>query len=344
MTDMTAHDQRKSSDLGRPQDVGIAGGFGSSFDNPLVDRSQLIQVIALVRTAPGIQERKHAGDQQAGFMHGDCIGTGKDSAGLSVFTLTVTEKQRVVCRKQMSQMAGLTDETADQSGSVADAGPGGNNEVFCHDVVANKNRCGSIAVDAAVFQPGSPFDTGIVADTDIADGSGVDDLYVMADFSGGGCYLFAISFDQVFQFFRQHRIMAVQGDDIGQMSRQLIEYRDLPAAGFIQYGHQRSVAESGAASRYQQIDILDDAIVSDFVIGDMVGNIFNQHIVAQAAIVECDIAQTCLFGQATFQDKFMVERTEFNVARKTGVPDVIGFESGGYFYALPIGRLTALLF
>ena len=53
---MPPHYQGKGANQRRPQHEGVACGFGPSFHNPVVDRSQFVHVVALVGTATGIAE------------------------------------------------------------------------------------------------------------------------------------------------------------------------------------------------------------------------------------------------------------------------------------------------
>ena len=50
MAYMTAHDKREGADLRWPQDIGIRSCLGSPFHYALVDRSQLVHMVALIGT------------------------------------------------------------------------------------------------------------------------------------------------------------------------------------------------------------------------------------------------------------------------------------------------------
>lgn len=63
VADMASHNQRESPDFCRPEDIGVAGGLGASFDDALMDGAQFVEVVALVGTRAGVEKREHAGDE-----------------------------------------------------------------------------------------------------------------------------------------------------------------------------------------------------------------------------------------------------------------------------------------
>ena len=53
---MPAHYDGEGADLGGPEHIGVAGGFGAAFDDALVDRAELVHVVALVGAGAGVEE------------------------------------------------------------------------------------------------------------------------------------------------------------------------------------------------------------------------------------------------------------------------------------------------
>lgn len=89
---MSSHYQREGTYACRPQDVGIAGGLGSSLHCPLVYGTKFVHVVALVAAAAGIHEREHAGNEQGALVVRDGKRAGKDGAGLAVLLVAVAEE------------------------------------------------------------------------------------------------------------------------------------------------------------------------------------------------------------------------------------------------------------
>ena len=95
MVDVTSHNQRERPYPCGPQDIGIGSGFSSTLQRTLMDRTELVHVITLIGTGTGIHKGKHTGYKQGGFMMCHRIRSGKDGTRFTVFSLTVTKKQRV---------------------------------------------------------------------------------------------------------------------------------------------------------------------------------------------------------------------------------------------------------
>ena len=217
--DVSSHDEGKCSYFGRPQDIRVAGGFRATLHDTVMKGAEFVHMVALVRTAAGIQERKQSSDEQARLVHTHRIGSGKDGAGFTVFALTVAEKQRVVSREEVGEVTGLPDETARHDYTVAHVGSRTDDKVFGRYVGAYVNRGFPVAVDGAVFEARSSVDTAAVAYAHIAHGAGVDHVYTVAYFATVAFYGSGIVGNHLFEPFGQVGTMAIHGDDIGQLSR-----------------------------------------------------------------------------------------------------------------------------
>ena len=118
MRHVTTHDQAKSTDARRPQDIRVGGGLTTTLYDALVNGAELVKVVALVRSTARIEERVVASDQEATLVHRNGKGTGKDGTRLAVFTLTIGKEKRVVRTKEVGHRATLTDEAARDVGTV----------------------------------------------------------------------------------------------------------------------------------------------------------------------------------------------------------------------------------
>ena len=112
-----------------------------------MDRAEFVHVVALVRPAACVQERKHSGNEQTRFVHGDRVGAGKDSTRFAVFALAVAEKERIVSREKMSEVAGLSDETTRHYYTVTYMSSRTDDEIFGRNIRPDVYRSLSVAVD-----------------------------------------------------------------------------------------------------------------------------------------------------------------------------------------------------
>ena len=60
----------------------------------------------------------------------------------------------------------------------------------------------------------------------------------------------------------------------------------LAAARLVQHGHLHTVAEAGGAVAKDDIDVLDEAVVGDIVVGDIVLDVFDAAVVADGDVVQ----------------------------------------------------------
>ena len=150
---MTSHDERECSYLCGPKYIRVACCLGAALHHALVYRPELVHVVALVGAASGVEEREHSGYQKARLVHGNCVGAGQYCAGFSVFSLTVAEEKRVVCREQVCKVAGLPYEAARHYHPVADVCPRAYDEILCGYVRSYVHRGFGITVHRTVVQP-----------------------------------------------------------------------------------------------------------------------------------------------------------------------------------------------
>ena len=150
MIDMTSHYQRESSDTCRPQDIGIRSSLRSPFHRSLMDRPQLIHVVALIGSRTCIHKREHSGNQQSRFMmcHGER--TCENSTCFTVLSLAITKKQRIGSGIIMSQFTGLPDETTGQHCAVIHSWTGRDYEVVTNYPVTDMYRRCHITIDASI--------------------------------------------------------------------------------------------------------------------------------------------------------------------------------------------------
>ena len=95
MTGMAPHHQREGTHTSWPEDIGVGGGLSTTLQRALMDRTQFIHMVALVRARSGIHEGEHTGNEQRTLVVSHREWTGKDGARLTVLSLTVAEEERI---------------------------------------------------------------------------------------------------------------------------------------------------------------------------------------------------------------------------------------------------------
>ena len=151
MIHMTPHNQAESPDTRRPQDIGVGGGLATTLYDALVNGTELVQVVALVRATARIEERVVTSDQQTTLVHRDCKGTRKDGTSLTVFALTVGKEERVMRTEEVGHRATLTDETAGDVGAVSDHTTSRKDKVPTDHPVANLRRAQWRTIDRTIL-------------------------------------------------------------------------------------------------------------------------------------------------------------------------------------------------
>ena len=117
---MPAHDDGEGPDLGGPEHVGVAAGLGAALDDALVDRPELVHVVALVGAAAGVEEGEQARDQEGGFVVRDGVRPGEDGAGLAVEAAAIGEEDGILGGVLLGQHAALADEAMGDDRAVGD--------------------------------------------------------------------------------------------------------------------------------------------------------------------------------------------------------------------------------
>ena len=89
--------------------------------------------------------------------------------------------------------------------------------------------------------------------------------------------------------------VAVHGHDVGQLGREPVVDGYLAAARLVEHRHLGVVAETALPFGEQQVYILYVAVVAYLIVGHIVGNVLDEAIVANRAVVQGDVAQPGVF-------------------------------------------------
>ena len=99
-----------------------------------------------------------------------------------------------------------------------------------------------------------------------------------------------------------------------------------PATRLVQHIYFGSVPERCFTVNQNNIHVLYETIVADDVIGNIILYAFDDHVVADPAVVNNRVVNAGMFGQSTGKPKLFLQDSDFYFTGKTGVSDVIGRE------------------
>ena len=136
---------------GRPKDIRVAGRLGTTFHDPLMNRSQLIHMITLVGATSRVQERIHSRYQQTALMHRHRKRTGENSASLPILESAVAEQQGIMGREVMRHLASLSDKATDNLSGIRDLGSRRDNEILRDHTIPDKYRGLSLTIYGTIF-------------------------------------------------------------------------------------------------------------------------------------------------------------------------------------------------
>ena len=170
------------------------------------------------------------------------------------------------------------------------------------------------AIDRAVLQAVDALDRGGGAHPDILEQPGVDDPGPFAHGAHPGPDRRRVAVDQRPQVLDHLGPVLVERQDVGGLGRQMVVDRDLPAPGLVDHRDLRPVAERAFALDGQQVDVVDDRVVFDDVIGHVIPDGADVDVVADGAIVDRGVADAGRLGHAAEEGDLLVEHAEPHVA------------------------------
>ena len=275
-----------------------------------MDRSEFVHVIGLVAARTGVEEGEQSRDEERALVVSDGIWSGKDSARLTVHSLAVAEEKALARRVVLVENTALPHETLVHQRTVADLHAGGDNEIRALDATAQANGCIAIAVDRTVLEAADTSQLGVIAYPHVFDGSAVEDTHVRAYLAVIRSLRLRVGINH-----RLHRVnhlgtMAVEGQYIRQAGAQFVEDRDLASTALVHYRHAYAVAEGGTTVHEHRVDVLDTGVVADTVVGNVVVDIENMHIVAYLAVVDSGVVDTRMHAQSSGQFELAVEHPQ----------------------------------
>ena len=95
--------------------------------------------------------------------------------------------------------------------------------------------------------------------------------------------------------------MSIQSHYISLMSRQLIINKHLAPSGFIENGNFHAITKLRNFVDHNDINILDECIITNIIIGNVILNIFNATVITHSYIVESHMPKSRMFFNASGQ-------------------------------------------
>ena len=136
--------------------------------------------------------------------------------------------------------------------------------------------------------------------------------------------------------------MAIKGHDISEAGRETVEDGDLASAAFVHYGYADSVTERGLAINEDRIDILDTGVLPDTVVGNIIVDIIEAHIVSDLHIMEHGMVDTGRHRYTSGKLELLAEDTQFNISGEAHITNIGGVETVFDQYFAPVLGSTAL--
>ena len=164
---------------------------------------------------------------------------------------------------------------------------------------------------------------------------------MIADGAPLGSAFLGISLNLLVHAGNEAGTMAVHGQHIGNLRAHSVIDLHLTSARFIEHGHLYPIAKAAIAVHENQVYILDIGIVANVVVGNIVGHIFHQRIIADGDVVQRCIPNTGMLMQAAGKGKLRLEFAKAHRSGKTHVANVLqGFRVRS-FNRSPILRAAA---
>ncbi len=276
-------------------------------------------------------------------MVGHGVRTGKYRAGLAVHTLAVTKEQTLAGRVVLVEDTSLAYEALIHQRRVADRHTAADDEVGALDARTQFDGSGGVGLHRTVLQSADAREHGMVADAGVLDRSAVEDAHVLAYLAHRGALTIGVLVNHPFQRADQCRTVTVERHDVCQAGGKAVEDRYLTSPTLVHHGYAYAITECRLTVHEDSVDILDTRTASDAVVGDIVVDIVESHIVAQLYVVEHGVVDAGIYGDATGQFECALKATHLDGTGEAHLAYAVGRETFAYQHLAPVLRIAALL-
>ena len=204
------------------------------------------------------------------------------------------------------------------------------------------NRSDLVGVEASVLEPRRTLYLAEVADLHVLYVPGIDDGHVRTDISRRGRDAGDIPSDEFAKPADEFRTMAIESHDVCGLRREPVEYDHLAPAGLVENRSFDAVPERGRAVRQDDVDILDERVMTYIIIGDIVLDILYAAVVAHGDIVQGRVIEARVLLHPSGEHKLLAEGADADFPGKPHGTHMVSRETRPDFYPGPIIRGTRL--
>jgi hypothetical protein len=147
-----SHDGGERAHPGGPRQVGEGTGLDTALEDALMDRPELVHVIALVGAAPGVEEGNAGGDQERRSVMRYRVWTREQRDDFAVVPFAIGEEGAVLGGEPPAQSHALADEAALQRRPAVHGGAGEQDEPAGDHPGADQARILGVAGDGSLLE------------------------------------------------------------------------------------------------------------------------------------------------------------------------------------------------
>lgn len=152
-----------------------------------------------------------------------------------------------------------------------------------------------------------------------------------------------IAADHLSEPFNEFGAVPVERYNIGKRCREPVIDRHFSAAGFVQHRDFYLISKLSPAIHQKKVEMLDETIISDRVVGDVSLDVFDQDVISQGAIVQRCMMEARVFLYASGQRKSFAKNPDLNSPRKVDVInlfEITFIKLFRYEYFIPVFGFT----
>jgi hypothetical protein len=214
----------------------------------------------------------------------------------------------------MGKGTGLPDEATRERRATLHPRARGDDEVGTDDAIAQRDGCLSDAIDTTVVEATCPDDLCIVADLDVGDIPNVRDMGMGADRPVRGSKAVDIAHDELTEALDELGSVPVHRHEVGFVCRELIIAEHLTPTGLIEDRDLYPIAEGSLPLDEDGIDVADEGLLADGVIGDIVIDMLDTAVVPHLYIVQVGIVEARMLGDAPREVEGLLEEPQTHPA------------------------------
>ena len=117
--------------------------------------------------------------------------------------------------------------------------------------------------------------------------------------------------------------MAPECHHIGLLSRKTVVNHNLATAGLVHHRSFHPVSEGAFTVGQQNVHVLDETAVPDFVVGDVVLYVLDAAVVADGDVMQRGLIDAGVLGHSSGQIEALFEDSQAHIAREPRPGDMV---------------------